>query len=122
MNYWYRTAPAAAGSTGGIVGNNPQFQVETSPNEIVEDKIFLSALLMSNATVSVQVGDNPAVSYQGVEGINHWNQPFDGQTGAVTFSVSRNGALVNSSTGPEITASTNLTTGVTNYNCWVGSF
>ncbi|OZJ02016.1 hypothetical protein BZG36_05201 [Bifiguratus adelaidae] len=120
MQYWYRTAPAAGGSTCGVVGNNPGWQTTMSPNSIVQDKVFFSALLMSPATVTVQIGNYAAVSYNGVQGINHWSQPFNGQTGSVKFSVVRNGATVKSGTGVAITASTTLSNGCTNYNAQSG--
>ncbi|KAI7972723.1 hypothetical protein EIK77_009186 [Talaromyces pinophilus] len=123
MQYWYRLAPAAAGSECGVLGNDPdQGQTAVDVNSVVQDKVFFSALLMSAATVTVQIGNNTPVSYNGVAGINHWSQDFNGQTGAVTFSVVRNGATVKSGTGAEITASTSLSNGCTNYNTWVGSF
>lgn len=123
MQYWYRLAPAAASNECGVLGNYPgDGQPTVDPTSIVQDKVFFSALLVSPAAVQVQIGNNPAVSYQGVAGINHWNQNFNGQTGAVTFSVVRNGALVKSGTGAEITSSTTLSNGCTNYNTWVGSF
>lgn len=123
MQFWYRLAPAAGGSTCGVEGNDSdEGQTEVDPNTIVQDKVFFSALLTSSATVEVQIGSNTAVSYDGVAGLNHWNQDFNGQTGAVKFSIIRDGATVNSTTGAEITSSTNLTSGCTNYNTWVGSF
>lgn len=123
MQFWYRLAPAAGGSACGVDGNDPdENQPEVDPNTIVEDGVFFSALLMSAATVQVQIGSSPAVQYAGVEGINHWSQPFNGQTGAVTFSVIRDNVLVNNSTGLAITPMTNLANGCTNYNAWVGSF
>lgn len=123
MQYWYRLAPAAGGSECSVEGNDvDDGQTEVDPNTIVQDKVFFSALLMSAATVTVQIGDNTAVSYDGAAGINHWNQDFDSQTGAVTFSIIRDGATVNSSTGAEITSTTSLSDGCTNYNTWVGSF
>jgi len=123
MQYWYRTAPAAAGSTCGVVGNNAdQGQQELSPNDVLEDGIFFSALLSSPAEVKVQIGSNPEQVFSGTKGINHWSKPFNGQTGAPKFSVVRNGQTVGSGTGKEITASTTLANGCTNYNPWVGSF
>jgi hypothetical protein len=122
MQYWYHTAPTAGGSTCGVVGNDPDYQTSLSPNVVVEDGIFFSALLMSNAVVTVQVGNHPVVSYSGSQGINHWSQPFNGQTGAPKFSIIRNGAVISSATGTPITASTTLSNGCTNYNAWVGSF
>lgn len=123
MQYWYHTAPTAGGSTCGVVGNNAdQGQTELSPNLVVEDGVFFSALLSSAAEVHVQIGSNPVTVYQGAEGINHWSQPFNGQTGVPTFSVVRNGVTSGSGTGAEITAATTLSNGCTNYNAWVGSF
>jgi glucan endo-1,3-alpha-glucosidase len=123
MQYWYHTSPTSGGSTCGVVGNNAdQGQTELSANTVTEDGIFFSALLMSAAEVHVQIGSAAVTVKQGVAGINHWSVPFNGQTGVPTFSVVRNGAVVNSGTGAEITATTSLANGCTNYNAWVGSF
>ena len=123
MQYWYRLAPAAGGSECGVQGNNyQQGQTEVDPNTIVEDGVFFSALLMSDAQVTVQIGSNTPVTYNGVAGINHWSQPFNGQTGVPTFAVVRNNVVVKSNTGAEISATTDLSNGCTNYNAWVGSF
>lgn len=124
MQYWYPTAPTTGGSECGVIGNNPsQGQVQVDPDLIVEDALFFSALLESDATVTVQIGSNPVVSYSGSRGINHWSQPFNGQNGVPVFSVVRNGVTVKSSskTAP-ITPSTVLSNACTNYNAWVGSF
>lgn len=123
MQYWYRTSPAAAGAIGGVLGNNPnQGQKEYSPDSLCQDKVFFTALLQSAADVHVQIGSSPVTSYTGVAGLNHWSQPFDGQTGNVTFSVVRNGNTVKSEGGAPITASSTLVGGLTNYNVWVGGF
>lgn len=121
MQYWYRTAPTSGGSAGTVTGNiASQGQEVVSPDEVMQDKVFFSALLKSSATVQVQIGDNAAVSYKGTEGVNHWSQPFDGQTGNVTFTITRSGAVVKQGEGPEITATTQLASGLTNFNTWVG--
>ena len=123
MQYWYRTHPAAAGITCGVVGNNAdQGQQELSPNAVLQDGVFFSALLSSPAEVHVQIGNNPVTVYSGNSGINHWSQPFNGQTGAPKFSVVRGGSTTGSGTGKAITASTTLANGCSNYNPWVGSF
>ncbi len=125
MQYWYRQAPAAAGSTCGVIGNDPgDGQSQYSPNALVEDGIFFSALLMSPAQVRVQIGNNQYTQFNGVAGINHWSVPFNGQTGAPVFSVWRNGvegAKTIYATAP-ILSSTQLSNGCTNYNFWAGSF
>ena len=124
MQYWYHTSPVAGGSTCGVIGNNPaDGQTEVSPNEIVEDGVFFSALLTADATVTVQIGDGPINSYAGTAGHNHWSLPFNGQTGVPVFSVVRDGVTVNSSSNAApITANTTLSNGCTNYNAWVGSW
>ncbi len=123
MQYWYRTAPAAGGSTCGVVGNNgDQGQQELSPNEVLQDGIFFSALMQSAADIHVQIGNNAEVVFNGAAGINHWSLPFNGQTGVPKFCVVRDGTKVGSGVGKEITAATILENGCTNYNPWVGSF
>ncbi|TGO58568.1 hypothetical protein BCON_0053g00030 [Botryotinia convoluta] len=123
MQYWYRTSPAAAGLTGGVLGNNPnQGQIEYSPNTLCEDKVFFTALLQSAADVHVQIGESPVTSYSGKAGLNSWSQGFSGQTGNVTFSIVRNSKTVKSESGTEITAESSVVGGLTNFNVWVGGF
>jgi glucan endo-1,3-alpha-glucosidase len=122
MQYWYRLSAASAGSTCGVVGNNAeQGQTQLSPNAVLEDGIFFSALLMSAAEVRVQIGNGPVVVKSGVAGINHWSIPFNGQIGTPYFSVWRSGKLVKGANGGAIKA-TPLSNGCTNYNPYVGSF
>lgn len=53
---WYRLSPAAA-CGGGTTGNTAsQLQLEYAPTEVVQDRIFFSALLTMDATVTVSVG------------------------------------------------------------------
>jgi glucan endo-1,3-alpha-glucosidase len=123
VQYWYRLAPVAAGSTCGVVGNAAnQGQTEMTPSAILEDGIFFSALLTSAAQVQVQIGGGQAVTFTGAAGINHWSVPFNGQTGTPKFSVLRSGSVVKSNTGAAITFGTDLSNGCANYNAWVGSF
>lgn len=123
MQYWYRTSPAAAGLTGGVLGNNPsQGQIEYSPNTLCEDKVFFTALLQSAADVHVQIGESPVTSYSGKAGLNSWSHGFSGQTGNVTFSIVRNSQTVKSESGTEITAESSVVGGLTNFNVWVGGF
>lgn len=124
VQYWYRPSPAAGGSACGVTGNSAsQGQTEYPPNEILEDGVFFSALLKEDGQVTVQIGNGPKVGFPGKRGINHWSVPFGGQTGTPTFTVERNGAIISKGTGlKEITASTTLSNGCTNYNAFVGSF
>lgn len=128
LQYWYRLTPGAAGSNGGVTGNNCKSNINIygyeqcyDPNTIMEDNIFFSALLQSAANVTVQVGNNAAVSYPGSTGINHWSQPFNGQTGSIVFKVVRNNAVVLSGTGAALLTAPTTANGQTNYNAWVGS-
>lgn len=123
MQYWYRTAPVAAGNTCGVVGNSAgNGQSTTTPAQVLEDGVFFSALLTSAAQVQVQIGSGQAVTFQGSAGINHWSVPFKGQTGEPKFSVLKGGSVVKSGTGAAITTGTSLADGCANYNAWVGSF
>lgn len=123
MQYWYHTSPVAGGSTCGVVGNNLSYQTEVSPNAIVEEGVFFSALLITDATVTVQIGSGPVYSYAGTAGHNHWSLPFGGQTGLPIFCVVRDSVTVQcSSSAAPITATTTLSDGCTNYNAWVGSW
>ncbi|CAG8957749.1 hypothetical protein HYFRA_00000087 [Hymenoscyphus fraxineus] len=119
LQYWYRTAPAAGGQTCGVTGNSAsQGQSVVSPNQVMEDGIFFSALLSADSVVTVQIGSGPVVQKQGKTGINHWSVPFNGQTGVPTFKVVRSGVT---GKGTAITSSTTLASGCTNYNVWAGS-
>ncbi|RDL36853.1 uncharacterized protein BP5553_06205 [Venustampulla echinocandica] len=123
MQFWYRLAPASAGSTCGVTANNPnQGQQALPPDAVLQDGVFFSALLKADAKVTVQIGSGPLVSFDGKQGINHWSTPFNGNTGAPVFSIVRDGVTVNSGKGAAIEANTNLPSGCANYNAWVGSF
>jgi glucan endo-1,3-alpha-glucosidase len=123
MQYWYRLSPASGGDACGVLGNDPdQGQTEVDPNTIAQDAVFFSALLTADATVQVQIGSGSPTQFDGVKGINHFSQAFNGQTGAVAFSIIRDGATVGNGTGAAITSSTSLSNGCTNYNAWAGSF
>jgi glucan endo-1,3-alpha-glucosidase len=116
LQYWYRLTPAAAGSSGSVTGGNgPTFP----PAEVVQDNIFFTALVNAPATVSVQIGSNAPTQFQATSaGINHFSQPFNGQTGNVTLSIQRNGQLVLMGTGEAIQAQPSG--GSSNFNAWVG--
>ncbi|KAG9238610.1 putative glucan endo-1,3-alpha-glucosidase agn1 [Amylocarpus encephaloides] len=120
LQYWYRTTPkAGSGNTCNVKGNSPSAgQSVVDVNTIVEDGVFLSALLMDDSDVRVQIGGGSVTTFQGKKGINHWSVPFNGQTGAPVFKVVRSGVT---GTGAVIKAKTTLASGCTNYNAWVGS-
>ncbi|KZF20390.1 glycoside hydrolase family 71 protein [Xylona heveae TC161] len=119
-NLWYRVNPGHSGSSDGTTGNTPsQGQTVVDPTLVSQDKVFLSVLVNSPADVTLQIGDNqPTYLRAMTSGVNHFSVSFNGQTGAVTASVSRNGQSVASVTGPEITDA--CEDGNVNWNAWVG--
>lgn len=122
---WYRLTAKAACGDGDTTGNTAsQLQVEFMPVDVVQDKIFYSALLSSAQQVTVTVG--------GVDlgakwthtpsdpvGIYHGSVAFGSNTGPVKITV---GGMV--FTGESITTSCTRASGqdgLTNFNAWVGS-
>jgi glucan endo-1,3-alpha-glucosidase len=123
MQYWYRLSPAAGGTSCGVTGNSAsQGQAVEDPNTVVEDGVFMSALLVSDAQVSLQIGGGAKTVFAGKKGVNHWSVPFGGQTGNTTFAIERNGKTVKSGNGAGIKATSDVAGGCTNYNAWVGGF
>ncbi|KAJ9668260.1 Glucan endo-1,3-alpha-glucosidase agn1 [Coniosporium apollinis] len=119
LSYWYRLTPAAAGSTSGVTGNTCAFQRCYNPSEIVQDKVFVTTLVKSRATLKIQIGANPPSAFELLgAGVHHFSTPFSGQTGAVTIWIERDSKPVVSSTGKQISARPE--NGVTNFNAWVG--
>ncbi|KAE8151753.1 glycoside hydrolase [Aspergillus avenaceus] len=125
---WYRLHPAAACSTGGTTGNaKVQGQKEYKPGEILEDRIFYSALLKSSADVSVKIGKQKLTGKwenvpRGGSGLYHGSVPFK-STGDVKVTVSRDGDKVASVSGEHITDRCPDLNGkdYQNYNAWVGT-
>ncbi|EON68507.1 hypothetical protein W97_07765 [Coniosporium apollinis CBS 100218] len=119
LSYWYRLTTAAAGSANGVTGNNCAYQRCYNPNEIVQDKVFVTALVKAPAVVKVQIGSNQPDTFQAtVAGARHFTTPFNGRTGPVRVWIERNSQSVLSSTGTAILA--RPADGITNYNAWVG--
>ncbi|KAI9679625.1 MAG: hypothetical protein M1829_001587 [Trizodia sp. TS-e1964] len=116
--YWYRTTPVLACPEGSTAGNAP-YQPYTDPTTVVQDKIFLDAILPGPGEVHVQIGTNPTRIIQATHaGINHLSVPFNGETGgSVQFQVIFNGHII-STVGPGIT--TNCNGAQTNFNVFVG--
>ncbi|KAK3347613.1 glycosyl hydrolase family 71-domain-containing protein [Neurospora tetraspora] len=109
LTAWYRLSPGAACASTGTTGNTAsQLQIEFPPNEVVQNKIFFSALLTSEATISVTVG--------GVQQAGASYIPFSG-TGAVVVTLSRNGATIAQVDGKAIESGCTSSL----YNAWVGS-
>lgn len=127
LNAWYRLTPKSAGcQNGGTTGNTAsQLQIEFNPADIVEDKIFYTALLASSQSVTVTVGgvDLGATwtsTPDGGVGLYHGSVAYGGATGQVVVSVGSSLVM----RGESITTSCNRAAdqnGVMNWNAWVGS-
>ena len=118
----HKINPANSGSASGTVGNDPQNPQQTtySPGQLNLDAINLDVIVQEPSEVTVQIGDNtPTVWQANVAGPNHFLVYWNGQTGTVTYTVSRNGQTVLSTTGATITA--DCVNGVVNWNAVVGS-
>jgi glucan endo-1,3-alpha-glucosidase len=121
LQYWYRLTPADAGNPDGVTGANPQYQATLPPSEVVQDKIFVTALTTAPANVTVQVGNNaPTILSADGKGANHFSVPFNGQTGNVTIKIVSGGETIVEGTGEAIMAQPGGD-GATNFNAWVGS-
>lgn len=120
LQYWYRLTPAAVGNTDGVTGNNGQYQPTLNPDIVVQDKIFVTALVSAPANVTVQIGNNsPTTLSAPSAGANHFSVPFNGQTGDVAVKIVCDGETVVEGSGEPIT-DTAGGDGATNYNAWVG--
>jgi hypothetical protein len=124
LQVWYRKAPAAACSSGGTTASTAsQLQLEYTPAQVLQDKVFFSALLTVAADVSVTVGGAtvPATWIKTPEndiGIHHGEASFSGHSGDVVVTIHRGGTVIAKVTGASISDS--CTDGIQNYNAWVG--
>lgn len=122
---WYRLNPKDACDSGGTTANTAsQLQIEFPPSAIFEDSVIFSAILASDATVSVTIGGSPVTAKwtfkpEGGIGMYHGSAPFGGHTGAVQVGITRGGASIAQVEGASITTACN--NGLANYNAWVGS-
>lgn len=96
---WYRKSPAAACDAKGTVGNTAShLQIEFPPAQVMQDKIFFSAVLGSAATVSVSIGGvtkqaSWSATPDGGVGVYHGSIPFFG-FGAVVVQLSRGSSSI----------------------------
>ncbi|KAL3428483.1 mutanase [Phlyctema vagabunda] len=123
---WYRLNRGTC-SNGGTTGNTAsQLQLEFDPSQVVQDKIFYSALLTKTASVRVTIGGfviTPSQPWENTPidgiGIYHGSVATGGRAGTVIVEVYRSGQTVALMTGASITDSCH--NGLENYNAWVGS-
>ena len=115
--YYHKPNPSASCSDGGTVGNqrgDPPHTIQ----EVSLDQVSVDVLISEPAEVSVRIGDSsPTVAQAERGGANHFAVPFNGRTGQVTVTVSRNGQSVVSATGTDI--SNNCEGGLVNWNAIV---
>ncbi|KZF22359.1 carbohydrate-binding module family 24 protein [Xylona heveae TC161] len=122
---WHRLQPASSCTTGNTTGNAAsELQSKYAPSEIVQDRIFYSALLASDATVTVtiggvvQSGSWEHVPADGV-GIYHGSVPFNDNLGDVVVRVWRNSEIVVEVRGA--TLNTACTDDIENWNAFVSA-
>ncbi|KAE8132052.1 glycosyl hydrolase family 71-domain-containing protein [Aspergillus pseudotamarii] len=123
---WYRTNPRTTCSGGGTTGNTAsQLQIEYDAYTLADDKVFFSALLGSNATVTVSIGGLEYDGHwefepDGGVGIYHGSFPFNLHLmGEVIITISRHSKGVLTVKGKAI--SDTCVSGLANLNPWVGS-
>ncbi|KAF2437531.1 carbohydrate-binding module family 24 protein, partial [Karstenula rhodostoma CBS 690.94] len=121
---WFRPNPATACSDGGTTGNTAtQLQLEFQPQEIVQDKVFYSALLGSDATVTVFIGGRSipgdwSNKPYGNVGVFHGSVNTGGAGGNVIVRITRGGSTVMETSGKGA-ISAGCANGLTNFNAYV---
>ncbi|KAI3224956.1 CAZyme family GH71 and CBM24 [Penicillium roqueforti] len=118
---WYRLSPGTACDSGTIGNTANQLQMEFAPSQIVQDRVFYSALLVEPAMVTVSIRGVVQEGLwtwapDGKIGIYHGSVPFTG-TGEVIVTISRDRTQLTQVTGKAISSA--CTDGL--FNAWVGS-
>ncbi|KAL2814367.1 glycosyl hydrolase family 71-domain-containing protein [Aspergillus cavernicola] len=125
LSVWYRLSPAGACGDGGTMGNTEsQNQVVLEAGEVLEDKVFYSAVLEGDAEVRVSIGGvNRSVEWTGVpeggKGVYHGSVDMEDRTGQVVVTLSRDGEFLAQMKGRGI--ETSCGGNLTNWNAWVGN-
>ncbi|KAI9927100.1 hypothetical protein MW887_003483 [Aspergillus wentii] len=124
---WYRLQPALFCNDGDTSGNTAsQLQYEFDAQIIMHDNVYFSALLGSEADVTVSVGGKKLPASwtwkpDGGVGIYHGSAKISGETGPVLVTISRNHRNLAQVKGKEITIDCDKFHGMANFNAWVGS-
>ncbi|KAK1142020.1 Glucan endo-1,3-alpha-glucosidase agn1 [Aspergillus melleus] len=122
---WYRVNPSSACSDGKTTGNTEtQAQKLYKPEEILQDKIFYSALLESPADITVSIGGNNKTATwddkpDGSKGIYHGSIEVGKKLGDVVVTLSRDKQFLAQMKGKAITDKCEKN--LTNWNAWVGN-
>ncbi|KAL4794005.1 glycoside hydrolase [Aspergillus venezuelensis] len=127
LSVWYRLSPAWACEDGNTTGNTEQHgQTILEPVEVLEDKVFYSALLEERANVSVIIGGKAGEAAawtdtpDGSRGVYHGSVNMGDREGEVVVMLSRNGEIFNEMRGKGIELQKNCPLNHTNWNAWVG--
>lgn len=84
MVMWYRTSPGADCRDGDTTGNTAtQLQVESKPSDIMDDKIFIAALLKAPANLALTDGEHANSPY--IQDLSKWDMVPDGGVGLYTI-------------------------------------
>lgn len=125
LSAWYRVSAASACGDGKTTGNSKsQGQNLLKPGEILQDKVFYSALLEGSADVKVSIGgENRTAEWtdvpDGGKGVYTGSIPFDKHTGEVVVTLMRDGDFLAQMKGKDIVDS--CPGNLTNWNAWVGN-
>ncbi|KAK4097654.1 glycoside hydrolase family 18 protein [Parathielavia hyrcaniae] len=124
---WFRTSLEGACADGGTTGNTAsQLQLEHSPQTLMRDRLYFSALLTSYAELRVTYGGTNYVvknwdaTPDGGVGIYHTSIPISTTSGAWSAAIVRNGVTIIDYDVPQ-GVSASCPNGITNWNPWVGS-
>jgi len=116
LSWAHQPNPGKSCGSGGTTGG----QAGGDPTVFAEDAIDVDVLLTGPADIAVQIGSGAPTTKKAVSaGISHFQIPFNGQTGQVTYTVSRNSKTVMTVKGASIT--TTCQNGQVNWNAITGS-
>ncbi|KAL2870142.1 glycoside hydrolase family 71 protein [Aspergillus lucknowensis] len=125
LSVWYRVSHADACKDGGTTGKSkaPE-QNQLAPGEVLEDRVFYSALLEEEAEVRVSIGgDSQSAEWMNVpdggKGVYHGSVPMGERTGEVVVTLSRKGEALAEMKGASIERE--CARNLTNWNAWVGN-
>ena len=121
--YAHKINPGAdqGSCSAGAVTGGPSYQPAVSAADVSVDAIDVYVLVNSPADVSVTIGGGtPQTFTANAAGVNYFSADATGQTGAVSYTVTRDGQTVMSFTGATIT--TDCANGQINFNAITGAF
>ncbi|KAH9230227.1 glycoside hydrolase family 18 protein [Colletotrichum gloeosporioides 23] len=127
MVTWFRTSLSDTCADGGTTGNTAsQLQLEYRARDLTPDRIYFSVLLASQAELRVSFGGRDYsvkdwdYTPDGGVGVYHTSIPVLGTGGAWHAQIIRGGSTVIDYSVPQ-GISGDCSSGVTNWNPWVGS-